>query len=234
LLGTNLPSRREGASPNGRDKLASYKLGAPPRRSPSPFVKALGLTPALRKRAAIHEAGHAVVAIRLGLACEVPISLRGDAMLMGALPTPFGHDDTRKAIEGMISVALAGRAAEEVIFGNVSASAGGSEDSDLARATMLAIGMITNFKLSAHERLLWRGDASARMLQAFPALGEEVERMYLVATFGPAVCSANMLLICVRLPIWRSIGLACPTRRLGPLSKNHARAEMLSSNEHHS
>jgi ATP-dependent Zn protease len=70
----------------------------------------------------------------LGLACEVSISLRGNAMLVGALPTPFGHDGTRKAIEGMISVALAGRAAEEVIFGNVSASAGGSEDSDLARA----------------------------------------------------------------------------------------------------
>jgi hypothetical protein len=34
---------------------------------------------------------------------------------------------------------LAGRAADEVIFKNVSASAGGKEDSDLTRATMLAI-----------------------------------------------------------------------------------------------
>jgi ATP-dependent Zn protease len=136
------------------------------------------LPPELRRRAAVHEAGHAVVAIRLGLAGEVSISLARQRNVGGrAAYALLPHDGTRKAIEGMISVALAGRAAEEVIFRNVSASAGGSEDSDLARATMLAIRMIGNFGLSDHGRLLWRGDASAGMLQAFPALGEEVERI---------------------------------------------------------
>jgi ATP-dependent Zn protease len=87
------------------------------------------------------------------------------------------QDGTRRALEDMIAVALAGRAAEEVIFKKVSASAGGSEESDLAQATILAIRMVSNLGLSARSPLLWRGEASREMLHAFPELGEEVERI---------------------------------------------------------
>jgi cell division protease FtsH len=136
------------------------------------------LSPEFRRRAATHEAGHAVMAIRLGLATEVSISLVRRRNVGGrAAYSLRPQDGTRKALEEIITVALAGRAAEDVIFGNVTASAGGSEESDLAQATMLAIRMVGNLGLSERSPLVWRGEATLEMLNASPELGNEVERI---------------------------------------------------------
>jgi hypothetical protein len=59
----------------------------------------------------------------------------------------------------------------------------------------------------------------------FAALGKEVERIYVVATFEPAACSEGMLLTFVLLPIWPSNALACLTRRLGLLSRKETREQ---------
>jgi cell division protease FtsH len=44
-----------------------------------------------------------------------------------------------------LAVMLAGRAAEEIVFGDISADAGGDRSSDLTRATQLALAMETQF-----------------------------------------------------------------------------------------
>jgi len=107
-------------------------------------------------RAAVHEAGHAAIAIVLNLATEITMSLvqRRDAGGHTAIAMPT-QSSTRDMLERRIACMLAGRAAEEVILGDVSAGAGGSIESDLAQATELATKMVTSFGLSAHQDLLY-------------------------------------------------------------------------------
>ena len=70
---------------------------------------------------------------------------------------------------------MAGRAAERVAFGEASAGAGGAADSDLARATTMAIAMECSWGLG--ERLSWLGDPEtvAARLHLDPPLAARVE-----------------------------------------------------------
>ena len=54
-------------------------------------------------------------------------------------------------------VLLAGRASEEAIFGTASSGAGGSADSDLGRATAVAVTASTALGLDRRGGLVWRG-----------------------------------------------------------------------------
>ncbi|MFX0543629.1 hypothetical protein ACEWPM_018265 [Roseovarius sp. S4756] len=65
----------------------------------------------------------------------------------------------------MLTHLLAGRAAETIVFGNAGAGSGGSEASDLARATRLAMHNDTRLGLG-HESLLWRGRSEHSYLDA--------------------------------------------------------------------
>jgi cell division protease FtsH len=56
----------------------------------------------------------------------------------------------------MIACALAGRAAERLIFGNCTVGSGGSEMSDLARATRLATDAEANLGFGQAQPLLYR------------------------------------------------------------------------------
>ncbi|WP_416357002.1 AAA family ATPase [Aureimonas phyllosphaerae] len=94
-------------------------------------------SPALRRRIAVHEAGHAVALLSMGL-CPSIVSI---------LPGPNGSggqvrinsigsgEGLLQDAEAAVIVALAGRAAEEIILGEASAGAGGGDLSDLAQAT---------------------------------------------------------------------------------------------------
>ena len=52
---------------------------------------------------------------------------------------------------------LSGRAAEEVLLGVPSSGAGGGPNSDLARATALAVEMVTSMGLDPAAGLVWSG-----------------------------------------------------------------------------
>jgi ATP-dependent Zn protease len=113
----------------------------------------------LRWRFAIHESGHAVVhhALRLG-----PIyGLNIDSPSGGGysqLGFTASGSDTLGYREDMLAMLMAGRAAEQIIVGKVSAGSGGSDDSDLARATKLALAMERSLGFGAIQPLLYRDD----------------------------------------------------------------------------
>ncbi|MBD8653933.1 ATP-dependent Zn protease [Rhizobium sp. CFBP 13726] len=113
----------------------------------------------LRWRFAIHESGHAVVhhALRLG-----PIhGLNIDSPSGGGysqLGFTASGSDTLGYREDMLAMLMAGRAAEQIVVGSVSAGSGGTDDSDLARATKLALAMERSLGFGAIQPLLYRDD----------------------------------------------------------------------------
>jgi len=96
-------------------------------------------------RYAVHEAGHTVVsaALRLGTIKRMSISRDGGQV---ASQLVIGHGVLTE-IENEICHDLAGRAAERLVFGSVSAGAGGSATSDLSQATRRAVGIETTWGL---------------------------------------------------------------------------------------
>jgi ATP-dependent Zn protease len=137
-------------------------------------------TPQEMARAAIHEAGHAVVALELGMPVGAATLRAGDGKVIGV-----GHDryypierDIRDQLVGL----LAGRAAEQVVMGEPSAASGGGESSDLAQATWLAARSLSEFGYDAERGLLWqpmpgRMADFRRVLAGDPALADLVRSM---------------------------------------------------------
>jgi cell division protease FtsH len=101
-----------------------------------------------RKTIAYHESGHALVA-KLIKDCDpvhkVTIIPRGPALgYTMQLPQEDRYLTTRTELLGRLSVLLAGRAAEEVVFGELTT---GAHD-DLSKATAYAHKMVTEFGMS--------------------------------------------------------------------------------------
>jgi len=116
------------------------------------------MTPAEMERVAWHESGHA-------LACYLGSSQGGNIGFVTIVPrsdgslgfvanvsderVSFTHGDYIEQIE----IFLAGRAAEEIKFGEEHISSGSS--SDLQSASALAIRMVTKLALGKNRKLLW-------------------------------------------------------------------------------
>jgi ATP-dependent Zn protease len=130
-------------------------------------------------RYAVHEAGHTVVsaALRLGAIQRMSISRDGGEV---ASRSTIGHG-ILEDIEQEICHDLAGRAAERLVFGAVSAGAGGSATSDLSRATRRAVGIETTWGLGdlgplwlpAPETVLLTDDALRKRVRARMEAAEE-------------------------------------------------------------
>nr|WP_232479271.1 AAA family ATPase [Roseomonas rosulenta] len=179
---------RERARQDGRrvtlDDLATV-IGPPP---PPP-------TRAELHRAALHEAAHCAAVVALDPALVVAVRL-------SATPAPSGHTElaahgrglsgpfpTRRDVLRSLRVLLAGRAAERVCLGEVSAGAGGSDASDLARATRLALTAVTSLGLGEEPAaLIWRaadhGDADRLLMD--PLIQQRV-----AALLGDALAAAE-------------------------------------------
>ncbi|WP_048710287.1 AAA family ATPase [Microvirga massiliensis] len=95
------------------------------------------MTPEVRRRIAIHEAGHVVVSRILGIGSLIGVSLHDSG---GFTDIEGGLDGaaTLPVLERMMTLLLAGRVAERLVLGNVSIGAGLIPDSDLGRATDIA------------------------------------------------------------------------------------------------
>lgn len=110
----------------------------------------------LRWRFAIHEAGHAVVhhALELGPVRGLNIDTgQGGYNLLGFHPSAT---DTREWYENMLAMLMAGRAAEALVLKRVSGGSGGTDDSDLARATRMAFDMERTLGFGTEYPLLYR------------------------------------------------------------------------------
>ena len=157
---------------------------------------------------AIHEAGHAVAAVVLKVSRNVSVSLyhlgRGGA---ATFFDPQIEAVTRKVVEQRIAVALAGRAAEEVVRGAVTAGAGGSDTSDLGIATALAFWAVARWGLSERAQLKWLDCPPDEIVASHPKLAKEAYAM-LDAAYARAV-----RLIRLRVPQVRAVAKALLKRR---------------------
>ena len=160
------------------------------------------------RRIAIHEAGHATAAIVLKVSRKVSLTLfhlgEGSAMTFF---DPQIEALTRKAVERRIAVALAGRAAEEVMLGDVTAGAGGSGASDLGIANDLAFGAVARWGLSISDQLKWLDCPPVQIVAAHPELAAEAYKMLEVAY------SKALALIRRRQPQVRAVASALLKRR---------------------
>ncbi|MGE5493255.1 MAG: AAA family ATPase [Actinomycetota bacterium] len=105
-----------------------------------------------RTRTATHEAGHALIATLLGTGKVEKVSVlpRGDALGV----TLVSDDDakllrTQTELENRIQMLLAGRCAEELIYGQASTGAG----HDLQQASKIAYDMVARYGLGQEGRL---------------------------------------------------------------------------------
>jgi ATP-dependent Zn protease len=118
------------------------------------------LPPQVRRRIAYHESGHMVALIFLGIAEPHALSIHAAGGLAESTRGPI-EAQTRSHLEKYLVCLLAGRASEELIFGEVTAGAGGPDGSDLSRATQLAMQIETAYGLGDLGPL-WIGDAAGQ------------------------------------------------------------------------
>lgn len=114
------------------------------------------LTPELARRIAIHEAGHALAYTVLDTAVVETVSIgteRGGETVVRLDATRI---QTENDLVRLMACLLAGRVAEKLIVGDMMIGSGGSEESDLARATRLALDAETGLGLSPEQPLLYR------------------------------------------------------------------------------
>jgi cell division protease FtsH len=114
-----------------------------------PERKSRIISPEEKNIIAHHEAGHAVAMRHLPKTDPVTkVSIVSRGMALGYtmnLPEDDRYLQARSKFEDEIAGALAGRAAEELVFGEVTTGA----SSDLERATKLARSMVTQYGMSA-------------------------------------------------------------------------------------
>lgn len=111
------------------------------------------LHPELRRIVAAHEAGHAIVGVATGRARVSTVALAFDGGFTAA--SLADHAEDRPLVEAHLAINLAGRAAEQLIFGRITTGAGGAPESDLAKATRLATALEISWGLG--ESLIWLG-----------------------------------------------------------------------------
>ena len=131
----------------------------------------------LRWRLAIHECGHVLVHLALGRRGDVDIITIEDRE--GGFVRIDGQEEVllseHQAVESL-AMLLAGRRAEILFFGHALSGAGGSPESDLGRATALAILMETSLGFGRRHPLVFRPIADPAAQLAYDSdLVERVE-----------------------------------------------------------
>ncbi len=116
-----------------------------------PAKKSRTISPEELEMVAYHEAGHAVVGLKVpggNKVQKITIIPRGNAggyNLM--LPEKEKYNQTKLELEAMIKSYMGGRAAEEIIYGKENISTGASDD--IQRATSIARRMVTEWGMSS-------------------------------------------------------------------------------------
>ena len=100
-----------------------------------------------KRNTAYHEAGHAMIAYHLDLDPVQQISIIPSGNALGYTlnpPTDDRHSVYKNQLKEKIAMLLGGRAAEEIIFGDIS----GGASNDIQRATDIAKKMVTQLGMS--------------------------------------------------------------------------------------
>ena len=137
----------------------------------------------VRRRIAFHEAGHAIAIVATGIATPRSLSI-GDKGGLSLNEPGEGRALTRSHLENYLMMLLAGRAAEVLVFGEASAGAGGSEDSDLGGATRLATRLETAYGLGSSGLLFLPVDPERQFLlppEVRGAVATTLERVHQAA-----------------------------------------------------
>ncbi len=133
--------------------------------------KSMVLSEEERRLTAYHEAGHALVSLKVpGLdpIHKVTIVPRGRALgLTFSLPEEDRHNYTKQYILGRLAMAYGGRVAEELVFGPDKVTTGAAQD--IQQATEMARRMVTQFGMSEAVGPITVGDREAEIF-----LGREV------------------------------------------------------------
>lgn len=134
------------------------------------------MSDAKRRRVAVHEAGHVLLRILLGVGSLSLVTIDG---VGGEIFTEaiVNEDDleTLERCEAYLQVQMAGRAAERVVYGSTLAGSGGSARSDLAKATQLATAMEASLGFGHRYPLLYRDpDQWQRLLRDDAGLARRV------------------------------------------------------------
>ena len=112
--------------------------------------KSMVLSEEDRKLTAYHEAGHALVSLRVpgqDPVHKVSIIPRGRALgVTFSLPEADRHNYTKEFMLGRLAMAYGGRLAEEIIFGPEKVTTGAAQD--IEQATQMARRMVTHFGMS--------------------------------------------------------------------------------------
>lgn len=144
-------ARRAGRPVEVSDLVTAASDGAPP------------LEDGLRMRCAVHEAGHAVAILAGGASGSVTLSVAPTGGLTEHVLAGADRALTESDLERSLVMVLSGRAAEEVLLGEVSAGA----VSDLAQATRCALAMEAS----------WGFSTEFPLLSVAPALDADLARM---------------------------------------------------------
>ena len=157
VRGASRRARRDNRKINQADLLAEVTR-RPRRPDSAPRLDAEGM-----KRVATHEAGHATSSLlgslrgaQLSFVTIVP-RMDGSLGFVASVPRE-GEVLTRRGMMEQLETTLAGRAAEEIVYGaaDVGLGAGGaSESSDLAVATSIATMLVCQSGLGANKGLHW-------------------------------------------------------------------------------
>src|SRR5881409_3371 len=133
--------------------------------------KSMVLSDEERRLTAYHEAGHALVSLKVpGLdpLHKVTIVPRGRALgITFSLPEEDRHNYTKQYILGRLAMAYGGRVAEELVFGPEKITTGAAQD--IQQATEMARRMVTQFGMSDVVGPIAVGDREAEIF-----LGREV------------------------------------------------------------
>jgi len=144
-----------------------------------------------KRRVAVHEMGHALAALRcknIDPVHRVSIVPRGAAALGMTMVRPLEdrHIMTKAELEDRMTFALGGRAAEEIVFGDLSTGA----SDDLHRATDIARAMIVDYGMSeklgptafgANGRMnggmMWPGEGPQLAAATAQTIDEEIRHL---------------------------------------------------------
>lgn len=111
-------------------------------------------------RIPIHECGHSIVGAHFGAKIQRVLISRDGGSVRHQMPPGEGLTEE---IEARVACLMAGRAAERLALGAISAGAGGGPDSDLAQATRLLCELDRSLGLGRSGHF-WRGTTDPRNL----------------------------------------------------------------------
>lgn len=137
------------AARQNRDKISSKDLDDASLKVTMGEERRALLTEDEKKITAYHEAGHAIVAAKskdMDPVYRISIIPRGGSLGHTSMPPEKDrYNETKTRLLSIIATMLGGRAAEEVIFGELTVGA----SNDIERATSLARKMVTEFGMSS-------------------------------------------------------------------------------------